>query len=87
MNVISVSVGYMIPGPSALRTALMSFVASAISSPVGVFWKKARGSFWMCARKSLRRSNSTCRETTMIVWRVRNVKIPATREKPTTRTA
>ncbi len=59
MNVISVSVGYMMPGPSAFRTALMSFVASAISSPVGVVWKYARGSFWMCARKSFRMSNST----------------------------
>ena len=38
-SVMNVSVGYMMPGPTALRTELMSFVACAIRSPVGVFWK------------------------------------------------
>jgi len=35
-KIMVVTVGYMIPGPTAFRTALMSFVAWAMRSPVGV---------------------------------------------------
>ena len=38
-NVMSVSSGYMMPGPRTFLTAPMSFVACAMRSPVGVFWK------------------------------------------------
>src|SRR5258708_568349 len=83
-NVMMVTLGHMIPGPMALGGGAISLVACAIRSPVGVFWKDERDRLWIWLRKSFRRSNSIRRDATIIVWRVRNVKMPAIRENPTT---
>src|SRR5438105_1565959 len=71
INVVIVSAEYMTAGPTILRTALMSFVAYAMISPGGVFWKNRIERVWICARKSLRRSYSISRLATMIVCRTR----------------
>lgn len=51
--------------------------------PVELFWKYLNGSFWICDQKSPRRSYSISRETTIMVWRIKYLNIPAIIDVPT----
>ena len=63
---------YMTAGPIIIRTAFRSLVARDIRSPVRCAWKYDSGSSCRCAKKSFRRSYSMCRETPMMMRRIRN---------------
>ena len=71
MAVNSVLVLYMIAGPQSMRTADRSLVARAIRSPVAWRWKNDCGSRSSWAKRPLRRSTSTSRETVTSTMRCR----------------
>ena len=65
-----VLVRYMMAGPTAMRTAPMSFVSFAISSPVRVRLYQPGSSRARCANKSSRRSCSMIRDTPLRISRI-----------------
>ena len=75
-NVRPVLAVYMTAGPIIIRTALRSFVARDIRSPVRFRWKKSSESRCRHAKKSFRRSYSMSRDAPTITRRIRNRKKP-----------
>ena len=81
-NVRIVFDAYITAGPIIIRTALRSFVARDIRSPVRCVWKYDSGSVCRCAKKSLRMSYSMSRDTPVRIRRIRNRKMPPTTPMP-----
>jgi len=69
---------YMTAGPTAVRTALRSFVRRAMMSPVRVCAKYAVSSVSRCVKRSFRRSYSIQRLTPFISSRIPYLKAPPT---------
>ena len=77
-NTMIVFAEYITAGPTIMRTALRSFVARDIRSPVRRAWKNDSGRRWSAAKKSFLISYSISREAPIMIRRIRNRNRPPT---------